>query len=94
MIIKELRKSAGLTLQQLADIIGTSNQTISNWENEKTEPDIRSLIKLANIFNCSIDYLITGKTFNEEFVLIRCDEYNRLVKNLNNICNILAKKSK
>ena len=91
MIIKKLRKSAGLTLQELADIIGTSNQTVSNWENEKTEPDIRSLIKLANIFNCSIDYLITGKTFNDEFVLIRRDEYNQLVNDLNNACSILNK---
>lgn len=92
MIIKELRKKAGMTLKELADKLGTSNQTISNWENEKTEPDIKSLIKLSNLFSCSIDYIVTGKEFNEKFILLRRDDYNQLTTELNKINNILKGK--
>ena len=83
MIIKQLRKNAGMTLQELADKLGTSNQTVSNWENEKTEPDIKSLIKLSALFGCSIDYIITGKVFDEEFVLLRRTDYDQLMSELN-----------
>ena len=92
MIIKQLRKNAGMTLQELADKLGTSNQTVSNWENEKTEPDIKSLIKLSALFGCSIDYIITGKVFDEEFVLLRRTDYNQLMSDLTKINNILKDK--
>ncbi len=92
MIIKQLRKNAGMTLQELADKLGTSNQTVSNWENEKTEPDIKSLIKLSALFGCSIDYIITGKVFDEEFVLLRRTDYDQLMSELTKINNILKDK--
>ncbi len=92
MIIKQLRKNAGMTLQELADKLGTSNQTVSNWENEKTEPDIKSLIKLSALFGCSIDYIITGKAFDEEFVLLRRTDYDQLMSELTKINNILKDK--
>lgn len=92
MIIKQLRKNAGMSLQELADKLGTSNQTVSNWENEKTEPDIKSLIKLSALFGCSIDYIITGKVFDEEFVLLRRTDYDQLMSELTKINNILKDK--
>ncbi len=92
MIIKQLRKNAGMTLQELADKLGTSNQTVSNWENEKTEPDIKSLIKLSALFGCSIDYIITGKVFDEEFVLLRRTDYDQLMSELTKINDILKDK--
>ena len=92
MVIKQLRKNAGMTLQELADKLGTSNQTVSNWENEKTEPDIKSLIKLSALFGCSIDYIITGKVFDEEFVVLRRTDYDQLMSELTKINNILKDK--
>lgn len=92
MVIKQLRKNAGMTLQELADKLGTSNQTVSNWENEKTEPDIKSLIKLSALFGCSIDYIITGKVFDEEFVVLRRADYDQLMSELTKINNILKDK--
>lgn len=44
--------------QRLADVIGTSQQSINKYENHKGEPDIDTLIRLADYFNTSIDYLV------------------------------------
>lgn len=92
MEIKFLRKKYGYSLEQVAEKMGTSNQTISNWENSKTEPDINSLIKLAELFHCSIDYLITGKELHDEYVLMKKDDYNSLCRYNNSIQELLKNK--
>ena len=58
MRLKLARKAAGLTQQQVADLIGINQNTYSYWENGKTKIDAESLNKLASIFNVSIDYLL------------------------------------
>jgi len=58
--IKEFRKKINLSQEELAEKIYTSRQTISNWENNKTYPDINSLKLLSNIFDVSLDNLIEG----------------------------------
>ena len=61
--LKALRLSKKLSQQQLALRLNLSQQTIYKYENEITEPDIATLIKLADYFNTSVDYLI-GNTNN------------------------------
>ena len=56
--IQELRINSGLTQKQLAEKIGVKNYIIGNWEQGRTEPSVKDLIDLANIFECSIDYLL------------------------------------
>lgn len=56
--LKKLRESAGISQRQLAEYIGTSQQSINKYENHNIEPDIATLIELANYFNTSVDYLI------------------------------------
>ena len=56
--IKELRLSFSLSQVELGNKIGVSKQCISNWENENIVPSIEMLIKLANTFNVSTDYLL------------------------------------
>lgn len=58
--IKKFRENANLSQEELAEKIYTSRQTISNWENDKTYPDINSLKLLSNIFDVSLDNLIEG----------------------------------
>ena len=58
--IKKFREKSNLSQEELADKIYTSRQTISNWENDKTYPDINSLKLLSNIFDVSLDDLIEG----------------------------------
>lgn len=56
--LKTLRTKFNLSQQQLADIIGVSQQSINKYENHNTEPDIETLKTLADYFNTSIDYLV------------------------------------
>lgn len=56
--LRENRQKQGLTQQQLADRLFVSNKTISNWETGKTLPDIESLIRLANLFDLSLDTIL------------------------------------
>ena len=56
--IYELRASFGWTQVQLAQKLGVTKQTVSNWENDNIQPSIDMLIKLSKIFNVSTDYLL------------------------------------
>jgi len=56
--LKEKRKEYQLTQEQVAEKIFVSRKTISNWETGKTIPDIDSVIRLANLFNLSLDNLL------------------------------------
>ena len=57
--LKELRQEKGIDQKQLATELNLGNQAnISRWESGKFEPDIATLIKLANFFDVSIDYLV------------------------------------
>lgn len=57
-----------LSQEELAEKIFVTRQTISNWENEKSYPDIHSLLLLGSLFNVSLDQLIKGdvETMKEE----------------------------
>lgn len=59
--IKLLREEFKFTQQDLADKIDGAKSTIAMYENEQRKPSLEVLIKLSNIFNVSIDYLL-GKT--------------------------------
>lgn len=60
--ILSLRKKEKLTQEQMADILGVTRQTISNWELDITKPDIDQITKISNIFKISIDELLGQKT--------------------------------
>lgn len=55
---KELRKSQGLTQEQIAEMLGVSSQAISKWECGTAYPDIEMLPIITNIFKVSTDYLL------------------------------------
>ena len=56
--IYELRLSFGWTQVQLAQKLGVTKQTVSNWENDNIQPSIDMLIKISKAFNVSTDYLL------------------------------------
>ena len=56
--IKSLRMCKGLNQVELAKIFGVTKQSVSNWENENIMPSVDMLIKIANFFNVSTDYLL------------------------------------
>ncbi len=58
--LKTSRQKAQLSQEELADRIYVSRQTISNWENNKTYPDVNNLVLLSEVFQVSLDQLIKG----------------------------------
>lgn len=58
--IKDLRNLNKMSQEELADRVYVSRQTISSWENDKSYPDIHSLLMLSEIFKVSLDELVKG----------------------------------
>ena len=58
--LKEHRARLGLSQEELADRIFVSRQTISNWETDRTYPDVQSLLLMSDLFGTSIDELVKG----------------------------------
>ena len=58
--IKKYRNELSLSQETLADKVYVSRQTISNWENDKSYPDVNSLVLLSEVFQISLDQLIKG----------------------------------
>lgn len=59
--IYTLRTEKGFSQEELSDMLGVSRQAISKWENEAATPDLDNIIRLAEIFEISIDELVRGK---------------------------------
>lgn len=59
--LKALRKSYKLSQSELAERVGTSQRNISYWENGTTQPDIDTLVRLADVFDVSVDELLGRK---------------------------------
>lgn len=60
--LRKLRTNKGVSQQQLADVIGISQQSINKYENHNVEPDLSTLMKIADYFEASVDYLIGHNT--------------------------------
>lgn len=58
----ELRKSRNLSQEQLAEKLGVSRQAVSKWERAEASPDTDNLIALAEVYDVSIDEILTGKS--------------------------------
>ena len=77
--IKRYRTDMNLSQEELAEKIYVTRQTISNWENDKSYPDIRSLLLLSSTFHISLDQLIKGDitTMKEEISKEAIQKFNR-----------------
>lgn len=88
--LQRARAKANLTQEQVAEALGVSRQTISNWENEKTYPDIRSVVTLSDLYNVSLDYLLKDK---EETTMTNyldyLEESTNVVKSKNKLSKLI-----
>lgn len=75
--IKKYRADLELSQEALAEKIYVSRQTISNWETEKSYPDINSLIRMSEIFGITVDELLKGDA-EEIKQMIRKEDQNEL----------------
>lgn len=58
--LRELRKEKGISLKELGAEIGVAESTMSLYENGKRQPDYETLLKLAEYFGVTVDYLLRG----------------------------------
>ena len=56
--LRELRTASGLSQVDLAEKLGVSKQSVSNWENDNIQPSIDMLLKISRTFNVSTDFLL------------------------------------
>ncbi len=77
--IKRHRTRLGLSQEELADRIFVTRQSVSNWENGRTYPDLQSLLRLSDLFGRSLDELIKGdiETMKEEINRLEIQKMNR-----------------
>ena len=74
--LKNARMHSGLTQENVAEKLHVSRQTISNWENEKSYPDIINVIELSSLYSISLDDLLKG----DERMMKHLEESTNIVK--------------
>lgn len=68
--IKKIRAEKGLTQEQLAEQLHVTRQAVSNWEQEKTQPDVETLTTMAEVLEVPVEELIYGNETNKESKVI------------------------
>ena len=58
--IQHLRKSKGISQEELADKIGVSRQAVSTWESDQSTPDLEKVIVMSDFFGITTDYILKG----------------------------------
>lgn len=58
--IQNLRRTKGISQEELADKIGVSRQAVSKWESEQSVPDMDKVIIMSNYFEVTTDYILKG----------------------------------
>ena len=76
--IVELRKTKGLSQEELAEQLGVSRQAVSRWELGQTLPDIPNLLQLCELFGVSADYLVR----EEEHTAAKSDQNAKTIARL------------
>lgn len=87
--LKNARNSNGLTQEQAAEALGVSRQTISNWENNKSYPDIMSVIKMSDIYSVSLDHLLKEEESMNQTYQEFLEESTNIVKARRRLENII-----
>ena len=85
--IRELREEKGLRQSDLAKETGIDQRTISNYETGRSNPDSFALIKLADFFHVSIDYLV-GRT---QYDLLSAESKQKKIEDIQNALEQLKK---
>lgn len=87
--IKRARLNAKFTQEQVAETLGVSRQTISNWETEKTYPDIISVVKMSELYVISLDHLLKEEKPMSSNYLQYLEESTNTVKSKNKLSKLI-----
>ena len=74
--LKKLREDASISQKAVADAIGVSQQSVNKYENHNIEPDIETLIRIADFFETSVDYLIGHTSIRRKIEEVHIFELN------------------
>ena len=74
--LKKLREDVSISQKALADAIGVSQQSVNKYENHNIEPDIETLIRIADFFETSVDYLIGHSSVRRRIEEVHVCELN------------------
>lgn len=86
--LKEARVQCTMTQEQVADELQVSRQTISNWENEKSYPDIASVLKMSDLYGVSLDFLLKGEVPMKDY-LDYIEESTNVVKSKDKLSKLI-----
>ena len=78
--LQTLRKKTGITQEKLAERMGVSRQTISNWENGRSYPDIVSVIRMSGLYSVSLDHLLKEEETMKDTYTAYLEESTNIVK--------------
>ena len=96
--LAEVRKDHGDTQQSLADKLNVTKFTVSNWEQEKSEPYHEVLVRICKLYNVSSDYLLGLSNVDPAYVRNRSDslspEDQQLLKELEAFLRWRSKRTK
>ncbi len=79
--IQKARLRAEMTQEQVAEALGISRQTLSNWENGKTYPDIVSVVKMSDLYGVSLDHLLKEEAPAKPYLSYLEDSTNTVKSN-------------
>ncbi|MDK6805416.1 helix-turn-helix transcriptional regulator [Aerococcus sp. UMB7834] len=85
-LLREARLQSGMTQEGVAEAIGVSRQSVSNWENDKTYPDVINIIRLSDLYQVSLDVLLKGS----EDYMGHLDESTDIVKSNRNLIRTIV----
>ncbi len=74
VFISEKRRERNLTQNQLAEMLGVSNKTVSKWETGKNMPDYSVVEQLCEVLNISVSELLSGKEKERDLTGSACEE--------------------
>lgn len=83
--IKNARNEAGYTQERAAEALNVSRQTISNWENGKSYPDIVSVIKMSDLYSVSLEHLLKEEKDMKDNYMEYLEESTNKVKSNNRL---------
>lgn len=89
--IRDLREDADLKQSELAAATGISQKTLSNYESGKTNPDSYAIIKLAEYFNVTTDYLLGVTQSNYKDLSDITKKLDETIDTLSELSNLLKK---
>lgn len=83
--IRKSRTEAGLTQEKAAEELGVTRQTISNWENNRSYPDIISVIRMSDLYSVTLDYLLK----EDKTMIEHLEESTNVVKSVSRRSRII-----